>query len=162
MVSGHRPADRYRTSRRVSCQLRLDYRARSGGGYQARSGETPGPRRTRGLGRLRTGALVATLKPACIALPLSGTYQLLGRSAIPTASRVSGVVTIPPHPGGSVLGYGHARTVVTGLHFLACRRCDTVHAEPLVPPRCRSCSADALVDITARVQADRYFSRPTR
>jgi len=47
---------------------------------------------------------------------------------------------------------------MTGLQFLACDRCDTVHAEPLAPDQCRRCGEDALVDITGRVQDDRYFS----
>ncbi|MBX0288299.1 hypothetical protein [Haloarcula salinisoli] len=51
---------------------------------------------------------------------------------------------------------------MTGLRFLACDRCGTVHAEPLLPSRCRHCRADGLVDITDRVQDDRYFTRPKR
>jgi len=45
-----------------------------------------------------------------------------------------------------------------GLLFLACDRCETVHAEPFAPTQCRWCGEDALVDITGRVQDDRYFS----
>ncbi|MDS0284655.1 hypothetical protein [Haloarcula onubensis] len=51
---------------------------------------------------------------------------------------------------------------MTRLTFLACGRCGRVHAEPVAPTRCRHCRADALVDITADVQDDRYFTRPMR
>lgn len=49
-----------------------------------------------------------------------------------------------------------------GLRFFSCDQCGTVHAEPLVPERCRQCQADALVDITGRLQDERYFTRPPR
>lgn len=48
---------------------------------------------------------------------------------------------------------------MSGLRFAACEECGTVHAEPVVPARCRSCRAAALVDITARLQTEPYFER---
>jgi len=51
---------------------------------------------------------------------------------------------------------------MSGLSFVACEVCDTVHAEPVAPAACRHCGAAELVDITDRLRGTRYFAPPTQ
>lgn len=45
-----------------------------------------------------------------------------------------------------------------GLRFFVCQECETVFAEPEVPPD-RCCSEDSIEEITADVQTEPYFTQ---
>lgn len=47
---------------------------------------------------------------------------------------------------------------VLGLQFFACRRCETVYADPEEPPRCDNCGNGTFEEITPGVQAEAYFA----
>ncbi len=54
----------------------------------------------------------------------------------------------------------HQLPLVLGLRFFVCERCETVHASPDEPPRCRDCGVGTFREITHRLQADTYFLPP--
>ncbi len=45
------------------------------------------------------------------------------------------------------------------LRFFVCQQCETVFAEPEMPPACPCSNHDSVAEITAEVQTEPYFTQ---